>query len=188
MVTPSFMRQSVVHLLAPVHDFAQVVTFVSSSGLPIAQSVGFTQAPTAVPHEPASSPGGSEASVPPPPAPPVPGSPPPPAPPPPATVDPAEVDPVDVEPLAPVVAALVDPDEVEPDPLAADELPPVVAALAPAPPPDPSLPPPHATSAAPNNQHQRVPPNPRLDIGCSRVSPPTPCASDHVHVVTWATV
>jgi len=152
MVTPAIITQSAVHLLEPLHDLAQAVTFGSSWDLPIAQSVGFTHAPMAVPHAPASSPGGSDASIAPPAAPPEPVVPPAPAEPPAAAVDPVAAD---EPPDAAVVA--VDPELVEPEPAL------VVAAVAPAPPP-PSLPPPQATSAAPKSQHQRVPPNLWLDI------------------------
>ena len=78
MVTPSFTRQSAVHLLPPVHDLAQFVTLESTVLLPIVQSVGLTHAPAIAPHWPAPSPGETDASAAPPDpaAPPVLGAPP----------------------------------------------------------------------------------------------------------------
>jgi hypothetical protein len=139
------MRQSAVHLLDPEQDFAHVVTFGSSMSLPIEQSVAFTHAPAATPHDPPSSPGGSEASISPPAAPPDPAAPPVPVSP------PAPAEPPDVAAVL-VPAAPVEADDVEAEALAE----PLV--------PVPSLLPPHPNRTAAISRPQRVPPNLWLDM------------------------
>lgn len=128
-------------LLEPEHDLAQVVTLGSSSAFPSAQSVALTQAPADTPHVPASSAGGTDASLAPP-APPEPAAP--------------------AEPVDELV--VVEPDELaELTALVEPATPPlVVEALVP--PPGVSLLPPHATSAAPKSHDKRFPPDHPLDI------------------------
>jgi hypothetical protein len=135
MVTPSFMRQSAVHLLPPVHDLAQFVTSESTVLLPTVQSVGLTHAPAIAPHWPAPSPGGTDASAAPPDpaAPPVLGSPP----------APDDV----LDPVAPA-----DPEDPIVDELPAPPL--VVVVVAAGPEPCPASPhPPHARSTALESRH-----------------------------------